>query len=366
METIAFARGVPAPEMLPVPELQEAAPRAFAADPVTLLSYGTGGGYGPLRSHLAEQHGVEPSQVLVTSGSLQGFVLLAEHLAAEARAAGREPVCVVENPTYDRPLILLKRAGWRVEHVRMDGDGIDPDELAAVLERETVSMIYLIPSFQNPAGNMLSEERRGRVLELAERHGVPVLEDDPYGLLHFETPAPATLYSRGSGAEVVYSSSFSKTVSPGLRVGYLVLSKERAGAMERIANDTYISPSLLAEGATLEFLRTPAFEENLVSLRRQLSERCDTICTAIDENFPEATYVRPQGGYFIWVELPGVSTAELLGASSGKGVSFVPGDAFGPGNESAVRLAFSSPPKAEIAEGIRRLAGALETLTTRA
>lgn len=367
METIAFARGVPAPEMLPVDELQACAQRAFAADPVSVLSYGTGGGYAPLRAHLAEQHGVEASRIVVTSGSLQGFVLLAEVLAARARAAGREPVAIVENPTYDRPLILLRRAGWRVEHVRMDADGLDLEALRETAAGGPADLLYTIPTFQNPAGATLAETRRDAVLDIAREAGILVLEDDPYGLLHFTAPAPRTLFERATGDDaVVYSSSFSKTISPGLRVGYLVMPTTLAGELERVANDTYISPSLLAEAIVLEFLRSETYLANLESLRTQLAQRCDLLCSALERHVPEATFARPGGGYFLWAELPGVPTSTLLGASAERGVSFVPGEAFGPGNEHALRLAFSSPAAATIEEGVRRLAGALASIATRA
>src|SRR6059058_3636886 len=176
MAPISFARGIPAPECLPVSELADCARAAIERDGSSVLSYGPGGGYGPLREWIAARHGVEPSRVVVTSGSLQGFVFLAEQLV---RPGAR---VLVEAPTYDRPLKILRRLGAEVVGLPMDDVGLDVDRLErALASGDKPAFLYTIPTFQNPSGRTLPEERRRRIIELARAHDLLVLEDDPYG-----------------------------------------------------------------------------------------------------------------------------------------------------------------------------------------
>src|ERR671935_331799 len=231
METISFARGIPAPECIPVDELADCARAAVERDGPTVLSYGPVGGYQPLREWIAERHGVEPDRVLVTNGSLQGIALLAERFAA-ARV-------LVESPSYDRPLKLLAAHGAEVTPVAMDDEGLDLDALEqALTSGAKPAFLYTIPTFQNPSGRTLSDERRRRIVALAREHDLLVLEDDPYGLVRFDGTPPPTLHELDGGDRVVYSSSFSKTVAPGVRVGYLVLPPDLLRAVEEIAVQT--------------------------------------------------------------------------------------------------------------------------------
>jgi DNA-binding transcriptional MocR family regulator len=366
MDLIAFARGVPAPEMLPVDELRAAAARAFDHDPVKVLSYGTGGGWEPLRARLAERHGVESARVVITTGSLQGFSLLAQVLARRAADEGRRARVLVENPTYDRPLLLLERLGIEIVPIPLDADGVDPEALDAELARGA-DLAYLIPTYQNPAGATLTQERRQAVLDSARRHGVLVLEDDPYGLLHFDSPAPATLFAQRGDAPIAFSGSFSKTIAPGLRVGWLILPTELAGEVATLANDTYISASFLGQATVDEFLAAGAFEPNVERARELLRERRDRIVRALESDLPGAEFTAPQGGYFIWVRLPDGLDASVVSAEAGEhGVSFVPGASFGAGNEQYARLAFSSPKLDQIELGVRRLADACAATLTHA
>lgn len=358
MEMIAFARGVPAPEMLPVDALQEAAAKAFLRDPVKLLSYGTGGGWGPLRELLASHHSVDPARIVVTTGSLQGFALLAEVLGRRAAAEGRRARVIVEQPSYDRPLLLLERLGIEAVPVPIDADGIDVEAFEAALAGG-VDLAYLIPTFQNPAGATLAQARREAVLAAASRHGVLVLEDDPYGLLHFDEPAPPTLFEQRGDAPVAFSGSFSKTIAPGLRVGWLVLPEDLATDVARLANDTYISASFLGQATVHEFLSSGAFHPNVDRCRLLLRERRDRIVRALEEELPGAEFASPKGGYFIWVRLPeGLEGAAVLRSAVDHGVSFVAGSSFGDSCEQFVRLAFSSPGLDQIELGVRRLATA--------
>src|SRR5256886_3890917 len=235
MAPISFARGIPAPECLPVSELADCAREAIERDGASVLSYGPGGGYGPLREWIAARHGVEPARVVVTSGSLQGFVFLAEQLV---RPGAR---VLVEAPTYDRPLKILRRLGADVVGLPMDGDGLDVDALErALAEGDKPAFLYTIATFQNPSGRTLSEERRGRIAELARAHELLVLEDDPYGLVRYDGDALPTIFELEGGRNVAYASSFSKTVAPGVRVGYFVLPPDLAAQIEPLAVSTYI------------------------------------------------------------------------------------------------------------------------------
>jgi DNA-binding transcriptional MocR family regulator len=364
MDTIAFARGVPAPEMLPVDELRDAATHAWDLDPIKLLSYGTGGGWEPLRARLAERHGVGTSEVVVTTGSLQGFSLLAQVLARRAAAVGRPARVIVEQPTYDRPLLLLERLGIEVVPVPLDADGVDTAELDAAMATG-VDMAYLIPTYQNPAGSTLTQARREAVVASAKRHGVLVLEDDPYGLLHFDAPAPPTLFEQRGDAPIAFSGSFSKTIAPGLRVGWLVLPEDLADEVAKLANDTYISASFLGQATVERYLASGAFEPNVERCRELLAERRDRIVRALGEELPGASFTAPQGGYFIWVRLPdGLDASVVSSAAIERGVTFVPGASFGAGCEPYARLAFSSPRLDQIELGVRRLAEACTAVVT--
>jgi len=350
METISFARGIPSPELLPVSELADCARAAIERDGRTILNYGAAGGYGPLRSWIAERHSVQPDRVVVTNGSLQGFVFLARQLVPSG------PV-LVETPTYDRPLKLLAELGADVRGIALDDDGLDLDALARELRASRPSFLYTIPTFQNPTGRTLAAERRRTLVELAREHELLIVEDDPYGLVRFEGEPPPTLFELAGGDGVVYSSSFSKTIAPGARVGYLVLSEELAHAVTASATATYITPSLIGEAAVYEFLRRGLLETNLEHVRGGLRTRRDAMLAALGRNFGQvARWSRPEGGYFLWLELgEEVDARDLLDRAEAAGVTFVPGADFG-GSPNSLRLAFSFVDAAAVGEGISRLA----------
>src|SRR5438034_822170 len=297
---ISFARGVPAPECLPVAELADCARAAIERGGPAVLSYGPGGGYGPLREWIAERHGVEPGRVVVTSGSLQGFVFLADQLVRPGTRV------LVEAPTYDRPLKILARLGADVVGLPMDDDGLQPEALEqALAEGPKPAFLYTIATFQNPSGRTLSTERRRRVVELARQHDLLVLEDDPYGLVRYGGSPLPTLFDLDGGTHVAYASSFSKTIAPGVRVGYFVLQPELAAQIEALAVSTYISPPFLAQATVHEFLRRGNFEPNLARVTELLRGRRDAMLEALERQMPDdATWSRPEGGYFVWLDIP--------------------------------------------------------------
>jgi DNA-binding transcriptional MocR family regulator len=356
MGVISFARGVPAPECLPVTELADCAHAAIERDGASVLSYGPGGGYGPLREWIAARHGVEPARVVITSGSLQGFVFLVEQLVKPGARV------LVEAPTYDRPLKILNRLGAEIVGLPMDDDGLQVDALErALAEGEKPAFLYTIATFQNPSGRTLSTERRKRIAELAREHELLVLEDDPYGLVRYEGEAPPTIFELEGGTNVAYASSFSKTIAPGVRVGYFVLPAELAAQIEALAVSTYISPPFLTQATVYEFVSRGLFEPNLERVTGLLGARRDAMLAALEEHMPDgATWSRPEGGYFIWLDLP-FEADDLLARAEAAGVTFVKGtDFFADGNGTrSLRLAFSFVSVDEIGEGVERLAGLL-------
>ncbi|HVH51813.1 MAG TPA: PLP-dependent aminotransferase family protein [Gaiellaceae bacterium] len=353
MAPISFARGIPAPECLPVEEVADCAKAAIERDGKSVLSYGPGGGYGPLREWIAARHGVEPARIVVTSGSLQGFVFLAEQLV---RPGAR---VLVEAPTYDRPLKILARLGAEVVGLPMDDDGMQPEALEQALAvGDKPAFLYTIATFQNPSGRTLSAERRARVVEIARAHDLLVLEDDPYGLVRYEGDALPTMFELDGGTTVAYASSFSKTIAPGVRVGYFVLPADLAAQIEALAVSTYISPPFMTQATVHEFLRRGNFEPNLERVQGLLRTRRDAMLDALDQHMPDgATWSRPEGGYFVWLDLP--HAAPELSRAEEAGVTFVRGQDFfagGRGGANSLRLAFSFVRPDEIAEGVSRLA----------
>jgi DNA-binding transcriptional MocR family regulator len=333
---------------------------ALARDGRTILAYGTGGGYGPLRELLAERHGVDPARVFLTVGGLQGFTYFAA--VQLARRPGR---VLVEGPTYDRPLKILAREGATAVALPMDDEGLDPDALEEELRGgDPVSFLYTIPTFQNPSGRTLGADRRRRLADLAVEHSLDVLEDDPYGLVRYEGTAPPSLFGLEGGTRVSFTSSFSKTVAPGLRVGWFVVPTDLAAAFDERAVSTTISPPLLPQAIVHELFARGGFEANLDRIRGLLRARRDAMIEALEREMPAGvTWSRPEGGYFLWLDLGGgVDSADLLTRAAEAGVTFVRGSDFFPGGSggtSSARLAFSYESPERIAEGVGILASLL-------
>jgi 2-aminoadipate transaminase len=352
--SIPFTRGVPSADMLPIDDLEQAAVQALREDGARALGYGPGG-YAPLREWIAARHGVEPERVLLTNGSLQGVAFLAQHLFL-----GSGGVAIVEDPTYDRTLISLRTYGAGIAPVPLTPSGVDVDRLEQTLrEHDDVRLLYVIPTFQNPAGVSLSADGRRRVVELARERGVLVMEDDPYGLLRFEGDPLPTLHELDGGDNVVYSSSFTKTVAPGIRTGYLVLPERLAGPLAALSENTYIAPNTFAQATLHAYCRSGKFEPNVARATEVLRRRRDAMETALAEHFPDGSrWSTPQGGYFYWVDLPGTLDAgDLLAEATERGVPYVKGADFcaGGGGTASVRLAFSAVAAEQIGEGLGRL-----------
>jgi 2-aminoadipate transaminase len=359
---------VPSADLLPVDDLREAAAKALRDEPALALSYGGGAGHPGLRAWIAERHAVAVEEVVCTNGSLEAFALVADLLLAGS--ASRR--VLVEAPTYDRSILILQRLGAEVVGVTVDEDGIDVDALERSLSDGVPAFVYVIPNFQNPSGATLSAGRRTRLVELAGRHGFTIVEDDPYGLLRWRGESLPSLLSlaRRAGVAVVSLSSFTKTVAPGLRVGYALSSPEHAAALTRRANDTYISPGMLAEATLAAYCAAGRFEPGVARARAALAARCGAMAAAVRAHFPSgARFVEPSGGYFLWVDLPDAyDTSALLAPATAEGVPYVRGADFyaDDGGGHSLRLAFSAVSEDAIGEGIARLGGVLAAVPVRA
>ena len=355
--TISFARGAPSADILPHEQVREAAARALAADWETALSYGVGIGHPGLCRWVAERHGhFDPAQVMITNGSLEaGAMLFTQMLSPGDRV-------VVEQPTYDRTLLLLRQLGAELVPVPLEADGLDLGALEAALAAGPIKLAHVIPNAHNPAGCTLSPEKRARLVELAAEHEFWLFEDDPYRELPFEGEPLETMASLDQAGRVFNASSFSKTVSPGVRVGYIAGPAEEIAKLSKRANETYISPNMLAESIVLELCRSGELDRNIEFVKGELKARCEALVEALREQIPEAEFVVPQGGYFLWLDLAeGTDTVALLAEAKVEGVSFVAGPDFMiEGGENSLRLAFAPVPADQAAEGVRRIATALE------
>jgi 2-aminoadipate transaminase len=356
---ISLSRGAPSLDIIAVAELRAAAQGAFDRDPGGAFAYGTSAGYPHLLEWLSKQHGVDPKRLLATNGSMQADAFLFQELV--------EPgdVVVVEAPTYDRTLLSLTKLGAEILAIPLEADGIDVGALEAALEEGArPTLAHIIPNFQNPAGCTLSLDKRHRLLALAREYGFTIFEDDPYVKLRFEGEQLPTMLELDEDDSVVYASSFSKTVCPGIRVGYLLGPEELIAAVRKRATETYISPNMVAQAIVAEFCDSGAIDNSIATVKAALRERRDATCAALDRHLPDARYVTPEGGYFLWVDLPeGTDVADLAKRSAERGVVFEKGTGFMiEGGENSLRLAYSAVPPDQIEEAIGRIAEAYREL----
>jgi 2-aminoadipate transaminase len=359
-DSISLARGAPSLDIIAVDELRAAADRAFQSDPAGTFAYGTSAGYVPLVAWIAERQGVAKEQVIATNGSMQADAFLFQLLVEPGDTV------VVEAPTYDRTLLSLRSLGAEVLAIPLQDDGIDVDALEQALKAGArPKLAHVIPNFHNPAGCTLSLEKRQRLVALAAEHDFVLFEDDPYVALRFEGESLPTMLSLDQSDRVVYASSFSKTVCPGIRVGYLAGPAELIGQARKLATSTYISPNMVAQSIVNEFCRSGAIDGSIETVKNALRERRDILCAALERELPGARFVVPTGGYFLWVDLPddSVNVAELAELAAERGVVFVKGtDFLLEGGESSLRIAYSGVRADQIDEAVARLAGAYRDL----
>ncbi len=360
-EKILFTRGVPPPEAFPTEDLGECFDAAVREDPNVVLQYGQQQGYAPLRAELAREYGVSEVEILVGNGSLQLQDLVAAHLVSAGAAV------FTEQPSYDRAIKTFRRRGARVIGIPLEEDGISVDRLEAALAREVPAFLYLVPDFQNPAGATLSLEKRKKVVELASTYGFPVIEDVPYRKLRYRGE-DLPLLRDIDPSHVITMSSFSKLLSPGIRVGFMIAPADLIIAVTRLGEDTYLSPVLPTQAAVAEYLRRGLLEPNVERLKELYRPRWQAMVEAVRRELPTAQAFIPDGGFFVSVMLPEeANTDNLVGRAKDIGLVLTPGAAFfadpddgGPApGDRFVRLPFCAVTPEQIEEGVRRLASLL-------
>ena len=360
-EKIVFTRGVPPPEAFPTEEMGECFDAAVRGDAATVLQYGQQRGYAPLRRALAEEYGVSETEILVGNGSLQLQDLVASYLS------GPGTVVYTEQPSYDRAIKTFRRRGAQAIGIPLEEDGISVDRLQAALEREVPAFLYLVPDFQNPAGATLSLEKRRRIVELAVEHDFWVIEDIPYRKLRYQGE-DLPLLREIDASRVITMSSFSKLLSPGIRVGFMIAPEALVDAVTAIGEDTYLAPVLPTQATVAEFMSRGLLEPNIERLKALYTPRWKTMSDAVRRELPGAQAFLPGGGFFVSVMLPeDANTTNLVGRGRDAGLVLTPGAAFfaDPDDSEAVpgdrfvRLPFCAVTPEQIEEGVRRLAGLL-------
>jgi len=366
-DIISFGGGLPAPEVFPVEQIQEACNKVLQKNGAMALQYSTTEGYLPLREMIARHTArfsveVSPDNIMITSGSQQALDFIGRLFL------NRGDHIVVESPTYLGALQAWNAYGAQYVSVPSDEDGMIVDELEKAL-RVGPKFIYVLPNFQNPSGSTLSLERRVQLVELADKYGVPIVEDDPYGQLRYEgehLPSVVQLDSQMRGpnggtytGNVIYMSTFSKLLAPGLRLAWVIAPPEvtRKLVMTKQAADLHTATfnQLVAH----EVAKGGFIDEHVKTIRAVYKERRDVMMDTMAETFPsQARWTHPKGGMFLWGIMPeGMDAAEVLKVAVEKKVAFVPGSAFHPnqGGENTMRLNFSYSKPEVIREGITRL-----------
>lgn len=357
---INFARGTPPAQAFPIEQLQTCARAVLEQDGPVVLQYHPAAGFVPLREWLAQRNGTAMDCVLISNGSLQILEFLSRGLASPGDTV------LVESPTYDRAITLFRRSGLQVTGIPLQSDGYDVAALENLLADEQPRFFYLIPDFQNPTGATTSLAKRKRLVELAERHRFWLVEDNPYKDLCYRGESLPTLLSLGSD-RVLHMSSFSKILSPGMRVGYIVGPEAIVGQLAKLAEDTYITPNMLAQGIVFSYCDRGWLEPNIERLKELYRPRMEALEKALAEHLPEAEWTSPGGGFFVGVNLPSqVDISILRTKAREQGLKLSDGRGFFPVGQDGnafLRLPFCALSTPEIQQGIDRLSAIVATLS---
>lgn len=350
---INLTRGVPPVDVFPVQDLIDCAATALERDPNVLLQYGRSPGYVPLREWLGEQYDVGADQILTGNSSLEVFAFITQNLLSPGTRA------FVESPSYDRAIALMRRSGAELVGIPVERDGVNLAVLEKELKKGAPALMYLIADFQNPMGVTTSLEKRERLVALAEEYGFWLVEDAPYRKLRYRGEDVPTLRSLAP-ERVLHMSSFSKLLAPGLRLGYLVGPAKMINSLALWAVDSYIGPVLPTQGLVYEYCRRGLLEANIEHLKQVYKPRLEAMLAALEKFIPQATWTRPEGGFFVSGTLPEGSDITLLEKqAAGVGLKLANGRGFFPNPEDGnrfLRLPFCSLTPAEIEEGVSRLA----------
>jgi len=360
-DKIVFTRGVPPPEAFPTEELRACFDAAVRENPDVVLQYGQQPGYAPLREELAREYGVSPQEIMIGNGSLQLQDLVSSYLVKPGAAV------YTEQPSYDRAIKTFRRRGARTVGIPLEEDGISIERLEAALGREVPAFLYLVPDFQNPAGATLSLEKRRRVVELADLYGFWVIEDIPYRKLRYEGD-DVPLLREIDPSWIITMSSFSKLLSPGIRVGFMISPENLIREVTALGEETYLSPVLPTQAAVAEYLRRKLLGPNVERLKELYTPRWKAMAGAVRRELPGSQAFIPSGGFFVSVMLPeDANTENLVGRAKDIGLELTPGAAFfadpeeggEAGGDRFVRLPFCAVTPEQIEEGVRRLASLL-------
>jgi len=373
-ELISFGGGLPAPDVFPVKRFEEACHKVLQEHGAMALQYSTTEGHRPLREMIARniaRYGIfaKAENVLITSGSQQALDLIGKMLI------NRGDRILVEAPTYLGALQAFNVYGAQYVPVPVDEDGLITDHLDSSL-RSGPKFMYLLPNFQNPAGVTLSESRRHQLIELADKYGIPIVEDDPYGQLRYEGEhiAPLVVMDRGNLrrddgftlGNVIYLSTFSKTLAPGIRLAWIVAPEDVISKLVLLKQAADLHTSTFSQYVAYEVARDGFLDQHVKLIRQIYRERRDAMLQALQEFFPpEVTWTHPKGGLFLWVTMPeGTDSDALFRAAIAENVAFVPGDSFYANDSQEgsrhMRLNFSHSDPEQIREGIRRLSVAVK------
>ncbi len=359
-EIISFAGGLPAPELFPVEGIIEACVSVLKEDGPAALQYSATEGYAPLRAWIAARlnntrgTSLDADNILITCGSQQALDLTGKVFLDEG------DVVLCECPTYLAAISAFRAYGCGFKEVPTDGDGMLPDALEGILKATAnVKLLYAIPDFQNPTGRTWSAARRSRVYELAERHGVVIIEDDPYGELRFEGARLPSLKSFDASGRVFLMGTFSKIFCPGYRIGWIAGDREVISKYVLVKQGVDLQCNTLAQREIMRYLEIFDIDAHIETIKNAYRRRRDVAVRTMAQEFPEeVSFTRPQGGLFAWATLPThIDAHRLLTKSLEQNVAFVPGGAFFPngGHENTLRINYSNMPEARIEEGLTRL-----------
>ncbi|KGG80009.1 PLP-dependent aminotransferase family protein [Caloranaerobacter azorensis] len=365
-EVISFAGGLPAPELFPVEEMKEITREVLEEEGEKVLQYGTTEGYTPLRKKIAERMAkvgvnVTYENILITSGSQQGLDFTGKIFLDPG------DVVICESPSYLGAINAFKAYQCSFAEVPTDDDGMIIEELEKILEKtERAKFIYVIPDFQNPSGRTWSVERRKRLVEVANKYNLPIIEDNPYGELRFEGERPPAIKHFDTEGRVIFLGTFSKTFCPGLRLGWTCADTEVLQKYILVKQGADLQTSTIAQRELNKFLEKYDLDEYIEKIKKVYKRRRDLMLNTMKEEFPEGIkYTYPEGGLFTWVELPEhINARELLEKAIEKNVAFVPGGSFFPngGHENTMRLNYSNMDEERIVIGIKRLAEVIKEM----
>jgi 2-aminoadipate transaminase len=357
-EIISFAGGLPAPELFPVNVIAQAHAEVFAESGAAALQYSTTEGWLPLRQWIANRMNAkgiktDAERIMITSGSQQGIDLVAKAFLEKG------DTIIVENPSYLAALQVFSAYEAEFAVMQSDDAGMQMDQLERTIQETNPKLIYLVADFHNPKGTSLSLARRTQLIEISRRYRVPILEDNPYGELRYRGESIPTLASLDKDGLVIHLSTFSKTLSPGMRIGWVGAAAEVIQELVKCKQAADLHTCTIEQRATLKTLELFDFEAHVRELCRVYGERCETMIHSIARHFPtETKWTRPEGGLFLWVELPeNINGTRMLDEALQKRVAFVPGAPFfaKEAKENFIRLNFSNSTPEKIEEGIARL-----------